>query len=147
MAYGIVYEQWGKKHFNLISILRNDPTKTSPSISQRNLQEGTLKVDGGKPIVQRSPGKLRQLNTDTGLYVGEWNFELIEESFDFQYNPCSISSGGMPNTQFYTRQTYATGINGCISEVILGGELRLNLDSRTLGISHNVEVEPGAPWK
>ncbi|KXJ81537.1 hypothetical protein RP20_CCG019018 [Aedes albopictus] len=37
----------------------------------RNSQDGTLKVDGGKPITRRSPGKLRQLNTDTGLYVGE----------------------------------------------------------------------------
>lgn len=37
----------------------------------RNLQEGSLEVDGRKSIVQRSPGKLRQLNTDTGLYVGE----------------------------------------------------------------------------
>lgn len=46
----------------------------------RNLQEGTLKVDGGKPIVQRSPGKLRQLNTDAGLYVG-----------------------GMPDPLYYTR--------------------------------------------
>uniref|UniRef100_A0A182PTE9 Laminin G domain-containing protein n=1 Tax=Anopheles epiroticus TaxID=199890 RepID=A0A182PTE9_9DIPT len=35
----------------------------------RNSQDGTLKVDGGKPITRRSPGKLRQLNTDTGLYV------------------------------------------------------------------------------
>uniref|UniRef100_A0A182WAF2 Laminin G domain-containing protein n=1 Tax=Anopheles minimus TaxID=112268 RepID=A0A182WAF2_9DIPT len=34
----------------------------------RNSQDGTLKVDGGKPITRRSPGKLRQLNTDTGLY-------------------------------------------------------------------------------
>lgn len=37
----------------------------------RSLQEGTLEVDGGKTIVRRSPGKLRQLNTDTGLYVGK----------------------------------------------------------------------------
>lgn len=49
----------------------------------RNLQEGTLKVDGGKPIVQRSPGKLRQLNTDAGLYVG-----------------------GMPDPLYYTRNRY-----------------------------------------
>uniref|UniRef100_A0A8W7PQ16 Pikachurin n=1 Tax=Anopheles coluzzii TaxID=1518534 RepID=A0A8W7PQ16_ANOCL len=37
----------------------------------RNSQDGTLKVDGGKPITRRSPGKLRQLNTDTGLYVAK----------------------------------------------------------------------------
>lgn len=33
------------------------------------------------------------------------------------------------------------GIVGCISEIILAGEVRLSLDSDTLGTSHN--VEPG----
>ncbi|XP_062708922.1 uncharacterized protein LOC109430547 [Aedes albopictus] len=86
----------------------------------RNSQDGTLKVDGGKPITRRSPGKLRQLNTDTGLYVG-----------------------GLPAASFYTRQRYSSGIVGCISELILAGELRLNFDSTILGTAHN--VEPGAP--
>ncbi|XP_058461407.1 uncharacterized protein LOC131436607 isoform X2 [Malaya genurostris] len=86
----------------------------------RNSQDGTLKVDGGKPITRRSPGKLRQLNTDTGLYVG-----------------------GLPAIAFYTRQRYTSGIVGCISELILAGELRLNFDSTILGTAHN--VEPGAP--
>lgn len=39
--------------------------------SIRSLQEGTLEVDGGRTVTKRSPGKLRQLNTDTGLYVGK----------------------------------------------------------------------------
>lgn len=86
----------------------------------RNSQDGTLKVDGGKSITRRSPGKLRQLNTDTGLYVG-----------------------GLPAASFYTRQRYSSGIVGCISELILAGELRLNFDSTILGTAHN--VEPGAP--
>uniref|UniRef100_A0A182MBU0 Laminin G domain-containing protein n=1 Tax=Anopheles culicifacies TaxID=139723 RepID=A0A182MBU0_9DIPT len=43
----------------------------------RNSQDGTLKVDGGKPITRRSPGKLRQLNTDTGLYVGKCLYTLF----------------------------------------------------------------------
>ncbi|XP_055626066.1 uncharacterized protein LOC129768435 isoform X2 [Toxorhynchites rutilus septentrionalis] len=86
----------------------------------RNSQDGTLKVDGGKPITRRSPGKLRQLNTDTGLYVG-----------------------GLPAAPFYTRQRYTAGIVGCISELILAGELRLNFDPTILGTAHN--VEPGAP--
>lgn len=38
----------------------------------RNLQDGSIEVDGGVEVSKRSPGKLRQLNTDTGLYVGEW---------------------------------------------------------------------------
>uniref|UniRef100_A0A336M7N9 CSON011653 protein n=1 Tax=Culicoides sonorensis TaxID=179676 RepID=A0A336M7N9_CULSO len=85
----------------------------------RNLQEGTLKVDGGKPIVQRSPGKLRQLNTDAGLYVG-----------------------GMPDPLYYTRNRYPNGILGCISEVVLAGELKLDFDVTTcLDCAHN--VEPG----
>ncbi|EAA09434.5 AGAP005165-PA [Anopheles gambiae str. PEST] len=86
----------------------------------RNSQDGTLKVDGGKPITRRSPGKLRQLNTDTGLYVG-----------------------GLPAAAHYTRQRYRTGMVGCISELILAGELRLNFDATILGTAHN--VEPGAP--
>lgn len=36
----------------------------------RNLQNGSIEVDGGKAVDKRSPGKLRQLNTDTGLFVG-----------------------------------------------------------------------------
>ncbi|XP_050076102.1 uncharacterized protein LOC126563500 [Anopheles maculipalpis] len=86
----------------------------------RSSQDGTLKVDGGKPITRRSPGKLRQLNTDTGLYVG-----------------------GLPAAAHYTRQRYRTGMVGCISELILAGELRLNFDATILGTAHN--VEPGAP--
>lgn len=39
--------------------------------SNRNLQDGSIEVDGGQAVSRRSPGKLRQLNTDTGLYVGE----------------------------------------------------------------------------
>lgn len=46
-------------------------TMTCHYYRNRNSQDGTLKVDGGKPITRRSPGKLRQLNTDTGLYVGK----------------------------------------------------------------------------
>lgn len=42
---------------------------------ERNLQEGSLKVDGGKPIIQRSPGRLRQLNTDAGLFVGRLSLD------------------------------------------------------------------------
>ncbi|XP_055379574.1 uncharacterized protein DDB_G0283357 [Condylostylus longicornis] len=85
--------------------------------AMRNSQEGFLEVDGRKSIPQRSPGKLRQLNTDTGLYVG-----------------------GMPDVSFYTRRRYYTGIVGCISEIVLAGELKLNLDPATLGTARNVET-------
>lgn len=56
---------------------------------------------------------------------------------------CCLITGGMPNTPFYTRQRYINGISGCISEIVLAGELRLNLDAKTLGTAQN--VEPGAP--
>lgn len=36
----------------------------------RNEQEGSVTVDNGTTVTKRSPGKLRQLNTDTGLYIG-----------------------------------------------------------------------------
>lgn len=47
----------------------------------------------------------------------------------------------MPDVLFYTRRRYAAGIVGCISEIVLTGELRLSLDPQTLGTAHN--VEPG----
>ena len=50
-------------------------------------------------------------------------------------------SGGMPDVMYYTRRRYYSGIVGCISEIVLAGELRLSLDPETLGTAHN--VEPG----
>lgn len=47
----------------------------------------------------------------------------------------------MPDVLYYTRQRYVSGIVGCISEIVLAGELRLSLDPETLGTAHN--VEPG----
>lgn len=38
--------------------------------AHRNWQDGSIEVDGNKKVRSSSPGKLRQLNTDTGLYVG-----------------------------------------------------------------------------
>lgn len=52
-----------------------------------------------------------------------------------------ISSGGMPDIMYYTGRRYYSGIIGCISEIVLGGELKLSLDPETLGLAHN--VEPG----
>ncbi|KAH8410993.1 hypothetical protein KR222_005642, partial [Zaprionus bogoriensis] len=82
----------------------------------RNSQEGYLEVDGRKTQTLHAPGKLRQLNTDTGLYVG-----------------------GMPDVSYFTHQRYFSGIIGCISEIVLAGE-KLNFDPNTLGTAHNVET-------
>lgn len=82
----------------------------------RNSQEGYLEVDGRKTLTIRAPGKLRQLNTDTGLYVG-----------------------GMPDVTYFAHQRYSSGIVGCISEIVLAGG-KLNFDPNTLGTAHNVET-------
>lgn len=50
-------------------------------------------------------------------------------------------AGGMPDIMYYTGRRYYSGIIGCISEIVLGGELKLSLDPETLGLAHN--VEPG----
>lgn len=50
-------------------------------------------------------------------------------------------TGGMPDIMYYTGRRYYSGIIGCISEIVLGGELKLSLDPETLGLAHN--VEPG----
>lgn len=41
-------------------------------IYSRNEQWASLVVDSGTGVSASSPGQLRQLNTDTGLYVGKW---------------------------------------------------------------------------
>lgn len=51
------------------------------------------------------------------------------------------SAGGIPDIMYYTSRRYYSGIIGCISEIVLGGELKLSLDPETLGLAHN--VEPG----
>ncbi|XP_065369844.1 uncharacterized protein SP2353 [Calliphora vicina] len=102
--------------------IRFNTTKVSDGLwhrvrAIRDSQEGYLEVDGRKSPTLRSPGKLRQLNTDTGLYVG-----------------------GMPDASYFTRRRYSCGIIGCISEIVLAGELKMNFDPNTLGTAHNVET-------
>lgn len=47
-------------------------------IHYRNEQWASLIVDSGTGVSSSSPGQLRQLNTDTGLYVGENRSKQIE---------------------------------------------------------------------
>lgn len=119
------------------------------------MQDGSIEVDGGVEVSKRSPGKLRQLNTDTGLYVGEFgvqsNIVSCSEITDARkrtksnkiilklYYFCIL--GGVADIMYYTNRHYYSGIIGCISEIVLGGELKLSLDPETLGLAHN--VEPG----
>lgn len=106
----------------------------------RNLQNGSIQVDGGAEVNKRSPGKLRQLNTDTGLYVGRLDrcARISSINLKLEHFP---SAGGIPDIMYYTSRRYYSGIIGCISEIVLGGELKLSLDPETLGLAHN--VEPG----
>lgn len=73
MDYGIEFEPQGKlfEFFFFVIIFTY-----FFCFFNRNLQEGTLEVDGGNLEAQRSPGKLRQLNTDTGLYVGKFHLTI-----------------------------------------------------------------------
>lgn len=43
----------------------------SIDVPSRNEQWASLVVDSGTGVSASSPGQLRQLNTDTGLYVGK----------------------------------------------------------------------------
>ncbi|XP_039277486.1 pikachurin-like [Nilaparvata lugens] len=70
----------------------------------RNGQEGSLTVDNGKTFLNRSPGKLKQLNTNTGLYIG-----------------------GMEDLEVATNHKYHRGIHGCISELILDSDHHVQL--------------------
>lgn len=59
------YDTQNTKHaFPLLLITLSD-------YFHRDSQEGTLEVDGGRPIKSTSPGELRKLNADTVLYVGK----------------------------------------------------------------------------
>lgn len=57
------------KHWKIIETFE---TKFETLIYSRNEQWASLVVDSGTGVSASSPGQLRQLNTDTGLYVGKW---------------------------------------------------------------------------
>nr|CAD7264494.1 unnamed protein product [Timema shepardi] len=70
----------------------------------RNEQEGSLVVDNGPVVTKRAPGHLRQLNTNTGLYIG-----------------------GMDNIKHSSMDKYAGGLVGCISDLILDTDYHVKL--------------------
>ncbi|KZC11196.1 Pikachurin, partial [Dufourea novaeangliae] len=72
----------------------------------RNEQWASLVVDSGAGVSASSPGQLRQLNTDTGLYVG-----------------------GAPDIVRTTGGTYTKGIVGCISDLVLDSDFSVALSS------------------
>ncbi|XP_076165128.1 pikachurin isoform X2 [Ptiloglossa arizonensis] len=72
----------------------------------RNEQWASLVVDSGTGVSASSPGQLRQLNTDTGLYVG-----------------------GAPDVVRTTGGRYTKGIVGCISDLVLDLDFSVALSS------------------
>ncbi|XP_023246649.1 pikachurin-like [Copidosoma floridanum] len=72
----------------------------------RNEQRASLVVDNGNGVSAESPGQLRQLNTDTGLYVG-----------------------GAPSIARTTGGRYLKGIVGCISDLVLDSDYSVSLTS------------------
>ncbi|XP_075217484.1 pikachurin-like [Lycorma delicatula] len=70
----------------------------------RSGQEGWLTVDNGQTVSNRSPGKLKQLNTNTGLYIG-----------------------GMEDLELATHHKYHRGVHGCISDLILDSDHHVQL--------------------
>lgn len=57
-----------------------------------------------------------------------------------EYGILKLFTGGIPDEIYFTRRKYLNGIVGCISEIVLAGELKLNFDPNTLGTAHNVET-------
>ncbi|KAJ2944973.1 hypothetical protein O0L34_g1870 [Tuta absoluta] len=83
----------------------------------RNRQAGVLEVDGLGSVGKISPGKLKQLNTENGLYIG-----------------------GLPSIEVNTMGKYKSGLIGCVSQISLSGDfdIPLSLSKLPHTITNNV---------
>ncbi|CAH0714863.1 unnamed protein product, partial [Brenthis ino] len=83
----------------------------------RNRQAGVLEVDGLGSVGKISPGKLKQLNTQNGLYIG-----------------------GLPSIEMNTMGKYKSGLIGCVSQISLSGDfdIPLSLSKLPHTITNNV---------
>ncbi|XP_063833972.1 pikachurin-like [Ostrinia nubilalis] len=83
----------------------------------RNRQAGVLEVDGLGSVGKISPGKLKQLNTENGLYIG-----------------------GLPSIEMNTMGKYKSGLVGCVSQISLSGDfdIPLSLSKLPHTITNNV---------
>ncbi|CAH2058292.1 unnamed protein product, partial [Iphiclides podalirius] len=83
----------------------------------RNRQAGVLEVDGLGSVGKISPGKLKQLNTENGLYIG-----------------------GLPSIEMNTMGKYKSGLIGCVSQISLSGDfdIPLSLSKLPHTITNNV---------
>ncbi|XP_064476883.1 pikachurin-like [Ornithodoros turicata] len=79
----------------------------------RTHADGTLAVDDGPVLRVVAPGKLRQLNVDSGFYIG-----------------------GVNDISHVTRGRYRSGLVGCVANVTLATDLHVRLVSHaTTGIN------------
>lgn len=73
-------------------------------------------------------------------------FTTIFEFYLFGFNKIIIFPppysllGGLPDSVYFPRRRYTNGIVGCISEIVISGEFKMNFDPNTLGTAHNVET-------
>ncbi|XP_063372701.1 pikachurin [Cydia amplana] len=83
----------------------------------RNRQAGVLEVDGLGSVGKISPGKLKQLNTENGLYIG-----------------------GLPSIEMNSMGKYKSGLVGCVSQISLSGDfdIPLSLSKLPHTITNNV---------
>ncbi|KAH9366948.1 hypothetical protein HPB48_002463 [Haemaphysalis longicornis] len=57
----------------------------------RSRQLATLALDGASPVAVTSPGRLRQLNVRSGLYVGELlSLEVLNDAKKLESNPAFL---------------------------------------------------------
>ena len=97
---------------------------------RRTGKRGELIVDGMTPIVRTVPGKLTQLNTNTGLYVGEFKtlsntkiiIIIIHETSSILF-----LVGGIDNLKEDIINKYTSGLVGCISRLVLDTDYDVKL--------------------
>ncbi|CAH1394296.1 unnamed protein product [Nezara viridula] len=85
----------------------------------RNEQEGSLTIDHGETVTSKSPGKLKQLNTNTGLYIG--GIEEMEKSTHYKYHK---------------------GFSGCVSELTLNSDYHIKLTWSVETADHCGDMPP-----
>ncbi|GBP32643.1 Pikachurin [Eumeta japonica] len=89
----------------------------------RNRQAGVLEVDGQGSVGKISPGKLKQLNTENGLYIG-----------------------GLPSIEMSTLGKYKSGLVGCVSQISLSGDFDIPLSLSKLPHTITNNVGRCTPW-
>ncbi|KAL1481290.1 hypothetical protein MTO96_015726 [Rhipicephalus appendiculatus] len=82
----------------------------------RSRQLATLGLDGTSPVAVTSPGRLRQLNVRSGLYIG-----------------------GIGDVTHVTRGRYKSGLVGCVANLTLAGNYHVRLVSHA---ATGINVQP-----